>query len=167
MARISSLAAGGVAVLAMIDTVHWSEIGPDLLAVSDDGYNVIVGSTAERPFLFKDYSRHPHVLNVAQNSTAAGASQFIFPTWTELQSTHKFLAFDPFSQDDATIELFLRHNALDMIKGGQIANAIFACSNEWASFPGGDSGQHEQQLSALLQAYQAALAKYQTTQGIT
>ncbi|TPQ32162.1 glycoside hydrolase, partial [Burkholderia ubonensis] len=46
MARISVAAAGGKNRVAFLDTVAVSEIGAALLAKSDDGYNVLVGSTA-------------------------------------------------------------------------------------------------------------------------
>jgi hypothetical protein len=36
---------------AFLDMIAWSEIGPALLAKSDNGYNVCVGSTPEKPIL--------------------------------------------------------------------------------------------------------------------
>jgi len=44
MARISAADVGGANVLAFLDILAWSELGENILAQSDDGYNVIVGS---------------------------------------------------------------------------------------------------------------------------
>ena len=57
---------------AFLDMIAFSEIGPALLAKSDDGYDVLVGSTPDRPLLFTSYAEHPNILNAACNSTAAG-----------------------------------------------------------------------------------------------
>jgi len=53
--------AGGKNRCAFLDMIAHSEIGPELLAVSDDGYDVLVGSTAAHPLLFKDYRTHPNM----------------------------------------------------------------------------------------------------------
>lgn len=46
MARISAAEAGSPNHLAYLDMLAYTELGRDLLEKSDDGYNVIVGSTA-------------------------------------------------------------------------------------------------------------------------
>jgi muramidase (phage lysozyme) len=169
MARISAQAAGGVAVLAFLDMVAWSEIGPKLLAVTDDGYNVEEGSTAAVPLLFADYSHHPRHMDVIRDSTAAGRYEIIWPTWRGLVADFHFPDFSPVSQDAAAIELIRQRRALDFIRSGRISDAIQACNQEWASFSGAHATlpdgtpQHEQKLTDLLQAYHAALVKYQST----
>ena len=65
---------------AFLDMIAWSEIGPALLAVSDNGYNVIVGSTPSNPNLFISYSDHPRKLVQLRPglvSTAAGRYQLL------------------------------------------------------------------------------------------
>ena len=60
---------------AFLDMIAHSEIGQALLDVSDNGYNVIVGSTAQHPDLFNSYADHPRKLvrlNAKLSSTAAG-----------------------------------------------------------------------------------------------
>ena len=42
---------------AFLDMIAFSEIGPTLLAASDNGYDVLVGGT-----LFHGYADHPRVL---------------------------------------------------------------------------------------------------------
>ena len=66
---------------AFLDMIAVSEIGPALLAKSDNGYNVLVGATPKKPLLFSDYSKHPGILNKALNSTAAGRYQLLFRYW--------------------------------------------------------------------------------------
>lgn len=40
----------GPNISAFLVMIAWSEIGPTLLEETDDGYNVLVGSTPGRPF---------------------------------------------------------------------------------------------------------------------
>ena len=64
---------------AFLDMLAHSEIGEALLAVSDNGYNVIVGSTPTKPDLFTSYANHPRKLvrlGEFLQSTAAGRYQF-------------------------------------------------------------------------------------------
>jgi muramidase (phage lysozyme) len=70
-------------IAAFIDTIAYSE-GTSTINNSDDGYNVLVGSTPNHPILFNDYSTHPNVLNHALDSTAAGRYQIIHPTFVAL-----------------------------------------------------------------------------------
>ena len=160
MARITVAQAGGLNRLGFLDLIPWSELGEALIAVGDSGYNVLVGSTAEKPILFHDYSRHPRILNHQFDSTAAGAYQAIFPTWRESSTKLQLLDFGPESQDLFAIERLRVRNALGAIDAGNIAVAIMLCANEWASFPGNSYGQHEQTLADLIAAYTAARQKY-------
>ena len=43
-------------IKAFLDMIAWSELGEELIDISDNGYNVIVGSTPSRPILFNDQS---------------------------------------------------------------------------------------------------------------
>jgi muramidase (phage lysozyme) len=49
--------------------------------------------------------------------------------------------------------------ALKEVDTGEFEVAVKKCSKEWASFPGGSSGQHENSLEALK-------AKYTTFGGV-
>ena len=65
MSRISTDQAGAKNVCALLDAIAWSEIGAQLLAETDDGYNVLVGSLPSKPLLFDSYADHPNVFESA------------------------------------------------------------------------------------------------------
>jgi muramidase (phage lysozyme) len=160
MARLSVEEAGSRAVLAFLDLVAFSEIGAKLLAETDDGYNVLVGSLPGHPLLFDSYDRHPQVLNHALDSTAAGRYQIIRGTWHGVAGELGLTSFSPENQDRAAIELVRGRGALPYLARDDIRSAIVCCAREWASFPGNDYGQHQNRLDDLLGAYYAALARY-------
>ncbi|KOR19305.1 glycoside hydrolase family protein [Burkholderia cenocepacia] len=158
MARISVAAAGGKNRVAFLDTVAVSEIGAALLAKSDDGYNVLVGSTASRPLLFNSYVSHPNVLNrqIRVPSTAAGRYQILTRWWRIYQAQMKLPDFGPESQDRYALQQLREHGALPLIDAGRFREAVAKVSNVWASLPGAGYGQHENDIEHLLAAYRAA-----------
>lgn len=141
---------------AFLDTIAFSEIGPALIALSDNGYNVEVGSTAHNPILFSDYTNHPHVLDTALDSTAAGRYQIIWPTFEDYKAILGLPDFSPASQDAIAMQLIRECKAQIFINEGQLNNAIFLCSRRWASFPGSTSGQPQRKMATLAAAYLAA-----------
>ena len=141
---------------AFLDMIAWSEIGPGLLAVSDNGYNVLVGSTAAHPLLFTDYSHHPRIHNNAQNSDAAGRYQLMGRYYEPYRQSLNLKDVSPASQDAIALQQIKECRALDDIEAGRIIRAIQRCAHIWASFPGAGYGQHEQQIGKLLDAYTAA-----------
>lgn len=157
MARIAVGAAGGPNLLAFLDMLAFSEIGAGLLAQSDDGYDVLVGSTARAPLLFDSYATHPNVYNKRYNSTAAGRYQFLARYWPHYRAQLSLPDFGPVSQDRWAIELIREAGAYKLVQAGQIEDAIAKCAHLWASLPGAGYGQHEQEQAALLAAYTAAL----------
>ena len=116
------------------------------------GYNRIVGGGS-----FTDDSVHPHVrvfipkYNVY--STAAGAYQIIFPTWTALCKQYAFPDFTPDSQDEAAVALIAEKHALDDVKAGRLAEAVQKCSATWASLPGSQAGQRTEGYDAVQNEY--------------
>lgn len=157
MARIDASAN----IRAFLDMIARSEIGPQLLAASDDGYNVQVGSTPQRPILFDSYADHPRhliVLKSGLKSTAAGRYQYLISTWDGLRDQLGLPDFSPESQDKGCIELLRECGALDKITAGLIPDAIRAASKIWASFPGAGYGQHENKMTELLGWFSEALA---------
>jgi muramidase (phage lysozyme) len=161
MARIAAEAAGGDNVCAFLDMTAWSEIGTALLARSDDGYNVLVGSTPAKPLLFKSYATHPMVRNAAMNSDAAGRYQFLGRYWPAYQDQLSLPDFGPLSQDIWAIQLIRECRALDDIKAGQLSRAIAKCNSRWASFTGSPYGQHTNTIQSLQRAYLAAGGKFE------
>ncbi len=170
MARLSPAQAGGANVCAFLDMLAFSEIGPALLAVSDDGYNVIVGSTPKNPHLLTSYADHPRVMMAFRNlnikSDAAGRFQFISTTWDRLRAKLGLADFSPENQDRGAIELLRECGALPHILAGgwlaanEITIAIARASPIWASLPGAGYGQHENQLLPLLTEFARALDIY-------
>ena len=147
-------------ICAFLDMIAHSEIGPALLAASDDGYNVIVGSTAANPILFDDYSKHPARLIsppvIAVPSTAAGRYQLLSKYFPVYRDQLGLPDFGPESQDRIAIRLIKECKAYNLVIAGDIENAIVQCRSRWASLPGAGYGQHENKVKDLLNAYSAA-----------
>lgn len=141
---------------AFLDMIAWAEIGPALLAISDNGYDVLVGSTPAKPLLFTDYSHHPRIRNAAMNSDAAGRYQFMGRYWEHYKAQLDLPDFGPDSQDQWALQLIRECKALQLIESGQFAAAVNACKSRWASLPGANYGQPERKLDDLLAAYVAA-----------
>ena len=144
---------------AFLDTIAHSEIGADLLAKSDNGYDVIVGSTAKHPHLFNPYTSHPRLvvdLGKGLKSTAAGRYQILarYYDWYKVQL--KLPDFGKASQDKIAYQMISECNALHLLDAGDFAGAVKACSSRWASLPGANYGQHENQLIDLQLAYVGA-----------
>lgn len=116
------------------------------------GYYRIVGGQT-----FTDDSVHPHVkvflpkYNVY--STAAGAYQIIFPTWTGLCKQYSFPDFTPESQDQAAVALIYEKHALDDAMCGRLDEAVQKCSSIWASLPGSTAGQRTENYDAVENEY--------------
>lgn len=153
MPRVTSASAN---VRAFLDMLAWSEIGPGLLQHSDDGYDVLVGSTQRAPLLFDSYATHPGIYNRRYNSTAAGRYQILARYWPHYRDLLKLPDFGPVSQDLYAIQQLRERKALPLIEAGHITAAIANVSNIWASLPGAAYGQHEHELANLLAAYKDA-----------
>jgi muramidase (phage lysozyme) len=141
---------------AFLDMIATSEIGGALLAKSDRGYNVCVGSTAARPILFPSYAQHPRQRNDAANSDAAGRYQFMGRYWEHYKVQLGLPDFGPASQDKWCVQLIRECHALDAIEAGHFDLAVNLCRSRWASLPGAGYGQHENDLAQLRQAYMKA-----------
>lgn len=153
MPRLNENEVGGRNVLAFLDTLAWSEIGPRLLAASDDGYNVIVGGD-----LFEGYADHPRRLvrlsRLGISSTAAGRYQLLQRYWDAYRKSMGLAGgFTPENQDRVAIQQIREQDALADIKAGRFDAAVSKVRNIWASLPGAGYGQHEQKLDDLRAAY--------------
>jgi muramidase (phage lysozyme) len=155
MTRISAAQAGGQNRCAFLDMIASSEIGPALLSATDDGYNVLVGSTPANPLTFPSYAAPPDVFNAALNSTAAGRYQLLNRYAVIYIAQLDLPDFGPVSQDLIALQQIRERSALPLIDAGDFEAAVAACSNIWASLPGNSYQQHTNPLSAL-QAYYVA-----------
>jgi muramidase (phage lysozyme) len=153
MARITAQQAGGANRVAFLDMIAHSEIGLLLLAETDNGYNVLVGSTPAKPLIFPSYATHPNVLNKALNSTAAGRYQLLFRWFKAYAALLKLPDFSPLSQDLIALQQIRERGAFALIDAGQFEAAVAKCSNIWASLPGNSYGQHTNDIAALKFAY--------------
>lgn len=171
MARITASAAGGQNVVAFLDMIAASEIDAWTRQNSDDGYNVLVGShgpitkksSARGRYIvpaqlltFPSYTKHPSIYNAELNSTAAGRYQLLSRYYAPYAKKLKLNDFSPLSQDLIAIQQIRERRALPLIADGQLAAAIKACSNIWASLPGNGYGQRQNELTMLTNAYKAA-----------
>jgi muramidase (phage lysozyme) len=147
-----------------LNLIAWSELGSGILAESDNGYNVIVGSVPGKLILFNDYSDHPHrVIQVPIKmrdgtikivpSTAAGRYQILGRFFDAYKTQLGLPDFSPASQDRIAITMIRECKALDDIVMGRIPDAILKCHSRWASFPGAGYGQHENKLDKLLEVF--------------
>lgn len=147
---------------AFLDMIAYAEIGPELLALSDNGYNVIVGSTPNNPILFHDYSKHPQQRQAVTMrgaiiySDAAGRYQFMGRYWPHYKIQLSLPDFGPASQDRWAVQLIKECHALDDIDVGHLTRAVAKCSSRWASFPGAGYGQPEKRMASLENAYERA-----------
>lgn len=155
MPVITATQAGGQNRVAFLDAIAASEIGPTLLAKTDNGYNCLVGSTPSHPLTFANYAAHPDILNKALNSTAAGRYQLLYRYWVSYRKMLNLPDFGPLSQDKIALQQIRECNALPDIDAGNFAHAIALCSRIWASLPGNDYGQHQNAI-ALLHGYYAS-----------
>jgi muramidase (phage lysozyme) len=144
---------------AFLDMIAWSEIGPDLLAVSDNGYNVIVGSTPSNPDLFISYADHPRKLvqlRPGLASTAAGRYQLLERYFDAYKASLNLSDFAYAAQDGIALQQIKESGAQNDVRLGNFADAVAKCARIWASLPGAGYDQREQKLTDLQQAYVAA-----------
>ena len=95
-------------------------------------------------------------------STAAGAYQFIRPTWENLRRAGnwgpRLPDFSPASQDEAARRLLGQLGIPARLKAGDIEGAIAAAGRQWASLPGSTAGQNPVAMGRALSLYRNALA---------
>lgn len=145
---------------AFLDMIAFSELGAQLLELSDNGYDVIVGSTPKKPILFSSYADHPrrriNLPRLGIKSTAAGRYQILARYFDAYKKQLKLPDFSPASQDAIALQMIRERRALADIDAGNFAIAVRKVANIWASLPGAGYGQHENKLADLEQAYRSA-----------
>lgn len=141
---------------AFLDMIAVSEIGWPLLKKSDNGYNVLVGSTPTKPLLFSDYSKHPRIRFKPLNSDAAGRYQLMGRYFEHYARLLKLPDFSPASQDAIALQQIREFGGLPLINAGKFPEAINRCRKLWASFPGAGYGQNEHHPDYLLAIYKGA-----------
>ena len=124
----------------------------------DNGYNVLVGGG-----LFFGYADHPRklipIIKLGIKSTAAGRYQLLERYYDVYKRQLNLKDFSPASQDAIALQQIRECDAMPDVEAGNIPLAIAKCRHIWASLPGAGYGQHENQLSVLIKAYDEARAK--------
>jgi len=156
MPMITPQMAGGANICAVLDTLAFSEGTDNGRQVTYcHGYDVIVGGDT-----FKDFRDHPRVKvyipRISDYSTAAGRYQLLARYWDAYRKQLNLPVFSPLAQDLVAIQQIRECKAIPLIQAGRIVEALTAMRSRWASLPGAGYGQHEQQISVLLQAYKQA-----------
>ena len=144
--------------LAFMKAITVSELTQAVIDGSDEGFNVLVGSTPTHINTFPNYDDHPRILvhfdNGIPSSTAAGAFQILehfFDFYT------KSLDLDgTFSKDNQRAiahQYFRECHALADIAAGNFLAALSLVRTRWASLPDSGNNQHENSVALLKQAY--------------
>jgi muramidase (phage lysozyme) len=141
---------------AFLDMLAYAEIGPAMLADSDRGYDVIVGSVPGNVKKFRPYSDHPRIYVERMNSTAAGRYQILKKNYDFYKRELGLKGFWPEDQDRIALRLISECGATFDIIAGRIAEAIHKCRSRWASLPGAGYGQPEKSIDRLVMVYRDA-----------
>lgn len=137
---------------AFLNMIAYSE-GTSTIPGSDNGYNVLVGSTVKKPLLFTSYADHPRVFNKQLNSTAAGRYQLLERYYDYYKKILRLPDFTPASQDMIALRQLQECDAMPHIERGDIYRAVAQCCHIWASLPGNTYGQHQNSMTALASFY--------------
>ena len=143
----------GKEVCAFLDMLAVSELTAAVIAESDNGYNVLVGSVPGKIRTFASYASHPAIFNAELDSTAAGRYQLLARYWEPYCKILGLHDFTPLSQDLIAIQQIKERGVYQQIQRGAIAAAIAGVSNIWASLPGSPYGQRTNSLDMLLDVY--------------
>jgi lysozyme len=137
--------------IALLKTIGFSELGRDLLAHSDNGYNVLYGGT-----LFASYADHPrkHITINGLTSTAAGKYQILERIYDAYKTRVGVVDFSPHAQDMIALELIKETGADMLINDGRFQDAIIRCNRIWASLPNSPYGQRTNSMAHLEAFYE-------------
>lgn len=139
---------------AFLDMIAFAE-GTSAVKGSDNGYNVLFGGV-----LFHSYADHPRVkkfvarLNIS--TTAAGRYQLLSKYYDAYKKLLHLPDFSPASQDAIATQQIKECRALDDIKEGRFADAVYKCRKIWASLPNAGYGQRERPIALLQEVYEEA-----------
>ena len=157
------------AFLTMLAVSEGTSTSP---ATKNNGFDVIVTGSDQKPEIFTDYSTHPFasgrksktINSRGLTSNASGRYQFMLKDWLHYRaqlnlgdkSLYPLGAFSPAAQDAWALQLIRERGALPLIDLGQFDLAVKRVRNLWASLPGAGYDQHENSLEKLQTAYRNA-----------
>lgn len=94
-------------------------------------------------------------------STAAGAYQFIKPTWERLRTKGDYLEdFSPANQSEAALRLLEEIGARQRYLAGDIQGAITTAGRAWASLPGSKAQQNPKALQYCIERFNEGARLY-------
>jgi muramidase (phage lysozyme) len=137
---------------AFLDMIAWSE-GTIQIPGSDNGYNVLVGSTVKHPLLFHSYDDHPRVYNESLDSTAAGRYQILKKYYDIYKTRLNLPDFGHDSQDKIALQMIQECRATTLINDGNVIAGIIRTTSRWASLPGNTYQQHQHSITDLVKVY--------------
>lgn len=106
----------------------------------DRAYRMRFGGLGKAPVYFDDLTKHPKVFEPThggKKSSAAGAYQATWTTWSEFAKATGAKDFQPATQDEFALWLLNRCKAVETIKAGRFDEACRLCASTWTSLPGG------------------------------
>jgi lysozyme len=114
------------------------------------GYRTLFGGR-----LFNSYADHPNIRVPFRDtySTAAGAYQILYRTWTPIKKALGLKDFTPANQDRAAAYLINQKGALQDVESGNFDKAVYKVRKVWASLPGAGYNQPEKTLAQARQFY--------------
>jgi muramidase (phage lysozyme) len=132
---------------------------------SPDGYRALFGYTPRNGKTFDNgFIQHPNIRGAFTQtdgtlnySTAAGAYQFIKPTWDRAARAIGAPDFSPAWQDQAALYLIdVDAHAIEDVEAGRFNDAVNKCSGIWASLPASHYLQPKRSVQFALNAYTQA-----------
>jgi muramidase (phage lysozyme) len=142
-------------IRSLLDTIRYAEGTP-----GEAGYRTQFTGVQFDPN--KKGWAHPRQVKGSSSgyrSDAAGAYQFLSPTWDGVQKELGLSDFSPRNQDIAALRLIERRGALDpFLKGAKFGEIMNRLSPEWASLPTNEGksyyGQPVKKLGDLYNYYE-------------
>lgn len=110
-----------------------------------EAYHVRWGGLGKPPAYFDDLSKHPRIMEPTTGgklSSAAGAYQATWTTWSEELARYHWPDFSEQCQDEFAVARLLTRKALSAVIAGDFERACSLCKNEWTSLPGGPEENH-------------------------
>lgn len=117
--------------LAMLRRAEGTDKSPDPYRVAGGGKTMLPDLAEFRrvPWNFTQTDGKKNV------STAAGAYQFLQPTWQDIQANLKLRDFGPEAQDLGALFLMRRNGSLADVMEGRFDDAVAKDGRTWASLP--------------------------------
>lgn len=126
----------------------------------EEGYRALFGWRRGNGKVFNDFSSHPKLFfpytdlsGKKIRTSAAGAYQITYTTFSELVRKYGFAGFTPDIQDDMALTLINEKGALADVEAGRFALAVRKVRKVWASLPDSNVNQPTRTYAQVENAY--------------